>query len=1040
MLMRRLTASLLGTPCILKDGEMVDFPFKQAEAILYYLLVEREAPRNKIADLIWGSILGEQKVKSNMRNAIYVLRKLLWPDFLIEPRKNILQINPAIELQLDIEQLKGDSVENANVYSGEFLQDFYLKENEYYNEWILNTRQELQQVYIERLKQSISQLFERQDWSQCEVQAQQLISLDEYDETGYYYLMEIYRIRGEHHKALALYDRLKTLLAEDLFQFPGKKISQLTELVKQERNQKILKASAAAQPILTLQNAAVANKTQIYGRTEEQELLVKNALRFFNGGAAVSQAVIGEAGIGKSTLLNHLCSGLQTGEETFLFHASCYHAEETFALKPWQAIFEQILRFIKKRPPDKQNSYFRVMTGLFFPHLKENDAEIIDQDSISTQTYDGNERTITHTLLRFAKNRKIIICIDDLQWADVLTVSLIQDILTTNQNRNIMFLLGCRSAHSEYVSRFLEDMHLAHFLQTITLERFGFTDTIGLADSLLPRRFDSEELRNQLYHETEGNPFFIIETVNNFKYNGDLADITPNMKDTIRQRTVRLPPESRNILDLLSMFFDGVSLPFLAELSQKEEYELVDILETLMSQQLICEKASEDGIRFQFTHQKILEYVYSELSMTKRRVLHERIATLLEGKLSGTGRDFPLYHKLMYHFERAKNQKKYLKYCIKYIYVQLNRAHEYYPVISDGQWSVTTTDIENKTADDNGIIRKLQHIGEIIKANEGTFEVSEQQDYLSDYCHMMGRYYIRTADYTLGLSYIQKLLELNEPICSEQSRKNIIKANRQKVCVYMNRYEPEPMREVVEESIRLLTGHCKPEELAIWMRLSGMSDIMSGDLASAQVHFSQAIAVFEKSLEKEQYRYNLAASYAGLGEVKRLSMDYAGAFVCYEQAITVCKDYYLGGGAASFYTYAGQAALDSRNLERAEEYLAQAVECFSKIELLWERSIAFSYYGLLCFLQKRYADAAENLRIAEVCSQRLGSRYEQGVLNRVYAWIAAELRKNDEAAAILSAAISQTPQMYIQRARMLLKDVYSPIDELYLNEMQEKNA
>ena len=1035
--MRQLTASLLGSPRILKDGEFVAFPFKQAEAILYYLLVEREAPRSKIADLIWGNNVGDQKVKSNMRNAIYVLRKLLWTDFLIEPRKNILQINPEIDVHLDLEQLNKDSAEITNIYAGEFLQDFYLKENEYYNEWILNTRQELQQIYIDRLKQSIARRFESQDWSQCEAQAKQLISLDEYDETGYYYLMEIYRIRGEYHKAIALYDRLKLLLAEDLFQFPGERISQLTELVKQERSQKLIKASASTQAAFPTQNSGMTHKTPIYGRALEQELLVKNALQFFNGGTCISQAVIGEAGIGKSTLLNHLCSGLQTGEETFLFHASCYHAEETFALKPWQAIFEQILHLIKKCPSDKRNAYFHTMTGLFFPHLKDGDAELIDQDSISIQTYDGNERTITHALLHFAKNRKIIICIDDLQWADILTVSLIQDILTTNQNHNIMFLLGCRSAHNEHISRILEDMHLAHFLQKIVLERFSFADTVGLADSLLPRRFDSADLRKQLYHETEGNPFFIIETVNNFKYNGDLADITQNMRDTIRQRTIHLPSDCRNILDLLSLFFDGVSLPFLAELSQKQEYELVDILETLIDQQLICEKASDTGVRFQFTHQKILEYVYSELSLTKRRVLHERIANLLEGKLSGTGRDFPLYHKLMYHFERAKNQKKYLKYYIKYIYVQLNRAHEYYPVISDGQWSVTSKDLESKTYDDNGIIRSLQRIGDLIKANEGTFEVSDQQDYLSDYCHMMGRYYIRSADYTQGLSYIQRLVELNEPINSDQALKNIIKANRQKVCVYMNRYEPEPMRTLVEESITLLAGHSKPEEQAIWMRLSGMSDIMSGDLSSAQVQFSRAIELFEKSLEKEQYRYNLAASYAGLGEAKRLSLDYPGAFVCYEQAITVCKDYYLGGGAASFYTYAGQAALDSQDLDRAEEYLTQAVECFSKIELLWERSIAFAYYGLLCFLRKRYADAVKNLEIAETCSQRLGSRYEQGVLNRIYAWIAIQLQKDRDVPSLLSAVITQAPQVYIQRARALLDCVYSPIDEIYLNQMEK---
>ena len=50
--MDKLTGLLLGPPRVLLNDEVVNLPFKQAEALLYYLLVEHEVSRSKAADLI----------------------------------------------------------------------------------------------------------------------------------------------------------------------------------------------------------------------------------------------------------------------------------------------------------------------------------------------------------------------------------------------------------------------------------------------------------------------------------------------------------------------------------------------------------------------------------------------------------------------------------------------------------------------------------------------------------------------------------------------------------------------------------------------------------------------------------------------------------------------------------------------------------------------------------------------------------------------------------------------------------------------------
>ena len=48
--MDKLTGLLLGPPRVLLNDEVVNLPFKQAEALLYYLLVEHEVSRTR---LLW---------------------------------------------------------------------------------------------------------------------------------------------------------------------------------------------------------------------------------------------------------------------------------------------------------------------------------------------------------------------------------------------------------------------------------------------------------------------------------------------------------------------------------------------------------------------------------------------------------------------------------------------------------------------------------------------------------------------------------------------------------------------------------------------------------------------------------------------------------------------------------------------------------------------------------------------------------------------------------------------------------------------------
>ena len=121
---------------------------------------------------------------------------------------------------------------------------------------------------------------------------------------------------------------------------------------------------------------------------------------------------------------------------------------------------------------------------------------------------------------------------------------------------------------------------------------------------------------------------------------------------------------------------------------------------------------------------------------------------------------------------------------------------------------------------------------------------------------MIGRHYIRICSYEKGLFYILKLKELNQKTPSTFRLTKLLQANRQLICVYINRYEPDKMEEVVSESLQLLSPTDFSDETAIWKRLQGLGDIMKGSLEKGISHLQDAIEIFSSSPARDEHLYN----------------------------------------------------------------------------------------------------------------------------------------------------------------------------------------
>ena len=115
---------VLQTPQILLDGEQILLPYKKAEALLYYMAIEKKATRDQIAALLWDSC-DEATAKKNLRHALYTIRKIFHTDLVSSPTRQTLELNPELTFLVDYDAFMENR--EPELYREELLGGFYIK-------------------------------------------------------------------------------------------------------------------------------------------------------------------------------------------------------------------------------------------------------------------------------------------------------------------------------------------------------------------------------------------------------------------------------------------------------------------------------------------------------------------------------------------------------------------------------------------------------------------------------------------------------------------------------------------------------------------------------------------------------------------------------------------------------------------------------------------------------------------------------------------------------------------------------------------------
>lgn len=1022
-MMNKITARLLGTPEVLYHGHRITFPFRKAEALFYYLLVKKQASRDELVNLFWPE-LQENIGKKNLRNAVYMIRKIFQADVIVSPQRAILRLSEEIHWEIDVDQFLHSEEDNGmDGYQGEFLQGFLVKDAENFEYWMFRERDAYQDIYIHKLYKAMKKYISSKKFIEAEACCKKLIDVDEFNEGAYRALMKVYSLQGQYNKGIETYNKLVQVLNKELAISPDiKTIDAFKKLLKEK----------------SIYESLEKEETQSFyhGRKEEIKALKQNYYSFQNETNAKSIVVLGEAGIGKSRLVEEFFKSSNV-EEVYVFKAYCYEAEENYLLKPWNGIFSKLSKLLKEENIQIP-SLWKNIVSCIFPGFCPEDAPMDRNlvEHMDVLKYQVAENAIVNILLKVAQEKKIILFFEDLQWIDELSLSLLQTMLLENRNTSLMMIATCRSSHQPKIDQFFGQISRYDLMKKIELKRLSKEETLNFASALLPDYTFTQDLKDFMYKETEGNTFFLLEFLNNLKENGTMGMLSPKMEDILKNRIANVSLEGQKILNIASVFFDKVTFANLQVLSDKKEIDLLDIMDELQQKGLIKEIIGGKGIAFVFTHQKLREYVYQQMSLSRRRILHHKIAKLLEKQIKNKKSDVLLYSKLIYHFSNADDKLGALKYQIKNLGECLRFRHEIFPVV--GSSALKKEKILYMSEQEAfKELNKIRAVIEAIKEEEGEKEELRTLEPL--FLYMLGRRHIRQGEYDHGT------VNMKKAIAGAHAIKDFslgLKGYIQMIYYCMNTQNTKDMKSYLKNAFEMADKIQDKETTGILLRLQGYLKIMEGNYQEGEKILKEAIGVFKVFNHEDKYASNIAAAYHFIGESKRHSCKFKEAIAYYHQAIHICEEKRIWGGLGIIYTNAGQAAFAMEDNDQARYYFNKALEIYGQSDYLWGRSIAKGYQAILSMQEGNYRSALTYLENAEADAKKLKSPYEIGLIYGVKARIRAAMLKNIQVYNFFRKYLPKEVQAYCSEAMHALQDlkVCYEIQTLEaLKNMQEQN-
>jgi class 3 adenylate cyclase/tetratricopeptide (TPR) repeat protein len=378
--------------------------------------------------------------------------------------------------------------------------------------------------------------------------------------------------------------------------------------------------------------AAARGLTPFVGREDELRLLMNRWERVLEGEGQVV-TIIGEAGIGKSRLVQHFRGQIAATSHTWLECATDAFLQNT----PFYAIvemlrqsllWEQRFRALGSSLGSTANERTQpapLIASLLAPPVNSNSAA-------SSMPPEQQRKQLLAALVAWtfeiAKAQPLVIATEDLHWADPSTLELIQLLVEQGATARLMLLYTARPEfRAAWPLR-------AHHTQ-INLNRLSTRNVRMMVGQVAARKALSDETVAAVVERTSGVPLFVEELTRVVLETGNEKligrEIPVTLHDSLMARLDRLGP-AKEVAQVGAVIGGEFSYELIRAVHPIAETDLEEALRTMADRDLLYVRGIAPEAIYQFKHALIRDAAYEALLKSRRKELHRQVAHTIEEK------------------------------------------------------------------------------------------------------------------------------------------------------------------------------------------------------------------------------------------------------------------------------------------------------------------------------------------------------------------------------------------------------------------------
>ena len=442
----------------------------------------------------------------------------------------------------------------------------------------------------------------------------------------------------------------------------------------------VYELSGAASARSRFQAAAARGLTRFVGRDTELDQL-HQALERAGGGHGQLVALVGEPGVGKSRLVWEFTRSHRTAGWLVLESGSVSYGKAT----PYLPVIDLVKAYCKIEDRDDQRTVHEKVTGklltldrafepmvpaflaLLNAPMGDDHWQVLDPRQRRDRTLDAVKRL----LIRESQVQPLLLVLEDLHWIDTETQALLDSLVESLPSTRVLLLVNYRPEYTHGWG------NKTSYTQ-LRLDPLPPENAEELLNSLVGEHETLDPLKPLLIKRTEGNPFFLEESIRTLVETGALigergayqlcrplsaVQVPATVQAMLAARIDRLPSDEKRLLQSASVIGKDVPLITLEAIAEMPEGELNQGLARLQAAEFIYETSIFPDREYTFKHALTHEVTYNSLLQERRREVHRRAGEALEKIF--TDRREEVLPLLARHFLECGDLQKALAYAVQ---------------------------------------------------------------------------------------------------------------------------------------------------------------------------------------------------------------------------------------------------------------------------------------------------------------------------------------------------------------------------------------